>query len=40
MYRFLARPYPHGPNPYLEAVEKNIAKIKRRSARALAHAAK
>jgi len=40
MYRFLARPYPHGPNPYLDAVEKNIAKIKRRSARALAHAAK
>ncbi len=32
VYRFLARPYPHGPNPYLEAVEKNIAKIKRRNA--------
>jgi hypothetical protein len=31
VYRFLARPYPHGPNPYLEAVEKNIAKIKRRA---------
>jgi hypothetical protein len=30
VYRFLARPYPHGPNPYLVAVEKNIAKIKRR----------
>lgn len=34
LYRFLARPYPHGPNPYLEAVEKNIAKIKRRAAAA------
>lgn len=32
VYRFLARPYPHGRNPYLDAVEKNIAKIKRRSA--------
>ena len=30
MYRFLARPYPHGPNPYLEAVERNLAEIKRR----------
>lgn len=34
VYRFLARPYPHGPNPYLEAVEKNIARIKRRNAAA------
>ncbi len=34
VYRFLAAPYPHGPNPYLDAVEKNIAKIKRRSAAA------
>jgi hypothetical protein len=32
VYRFLASPYPHGPNPYLDAVEKNIAKIKRRFA--------
>lgn len=32
VYRFLARPYPHGRNLYLEAVEKNIAKIKRRIA--------
>jgi hypothetical protein len=32
-YRFLARPYPHGPNPYLQAVEKNIAEIKRRAAK-------
>lgn len=32
VYRFLALPYPHGPNPYLDAVEKNIAKIKRRHA--------
>ncbi len=30
VYRFLARPYPHGPNLYIEAVEKNIATIKRR----------
>ncbi len=34
VYRFLARPYPHGPNPYIDAVEKNIAKIKRRNAAA------
>jgi hypothetical protein len=32
VYRFLAKPYPHGPNPYLEAVDRNIAKIKRRNA--------
>lgn len=32
MYRFLARPFPHGPNPYFDAVEKNIAEIKRRNA--------
>ncbi len=31
-YRFLARPYPHGPNLYIKAVEKNIALIKRRVA--------
>ncbi len=30
VYRFLAQPYPHGPNAYLNAVEKNIAKIKKR----------
>jgi hypothetical protein len=30
MYRFLARPYPHGVNEYLDAVEKNIAEIKQR----------
>lgn len=36
MYRFLARPFPHGPNPYLEAVERNIAEIKRRNALELA----
>jgi hypothetical protein len=28
MYRFLASPYPHGPNPYIDAVERNIAEIK------------
>jgi len=32
VYRFLARPYPHGPNAYLDAIEKNIGKIKRRNA--------
>jgi hypothetical protein len=32
VYRFLARPYPHGPNAYLEAIEKNISIIKRRNA--------
>lgn len=31
VYRFLARPYPHGPNPYLEAAERNIQKIRERS---------
>jgi hypothetical protein len=31
MYRFLARPYPHGPNPYLDAVERNMVEIKRRA---------
>jgi hypothetical protein len=30
MYRFLAQPYPRGPNPYLAAVEHNIATIKAR----------
>ena len=30
VYRFLARPYPHGRNLYLEAVVKNIATIRRR----------
>lgn len=33
VYRFLARPYPHGRNPYLDAVEKNIEEIKRRASR-------
>ncbi|MCX6951499.1 MAG: hypothetical protein NTV51_04830 [Verrucomicrobia bacterium] len=32
VYRFLARPVPHGSNLYLEAVERNIAKIRRRNA--------
>lgn len=27
MYRFLADPYPHGPNGYLEAIEQNIVEI-------------
>ena len=30
VYRFLSSPYPHGRNAYLEAIEKNIAEIKRR----------
>jgi len=30
VYRFLASPYPHGPNAYLLAAEKNIADIRRR----------
>ena len=29
VYRFLAVPYPDGANPYIEAVEANIEKIKR-----------
>ena len=32
LYRFLARPYPNGPNLYIEAVEKNIAVIEARLA--------
>ena len=32
VYRFLARPCPHGPNAYLEAVESNLAEIRRRNA--------
>jgi hypothetical protein len=39
VYRFLARPYPHGDNPYLDAVERNIAKIERRNAAAATRAA-
>ena len=31
VYRFLSSPYPHGPNAYLEAIEKNISLIKRRN---------
>jgi hypothetical protein len=29
VYRFLATPYPDGPNPYIEAIEANVEKIKR-----------
>jgi hypothetical protein len=32
MFRFLATPYPNGANPYLQAVEKNIAEIVRLTA--------
>ena len=28
LYRFLAEPYPDGPNPYLESIERNIARVK------------
>jgi hypothetical protein len=34
VYRYLARPYPTGPNPYLDAIDKNIATIRRRLAAA------
>lgn len=40
VYRFLSRPYPQGPNPYIQAVEKNIATIKRRNAARLSRKAK
>ena len=30
--RFLARPYTHGPNPYLEAVERNMLIVGNRAA--------
>lgn len=30
VYRFLARPYPHGANAYIASIEANIAKIKAR----------
>lgn len=30
MYKFLSDPYPGGPNPYLLAIERNIAEVKRR----------
>jgi len=30
MYRFLADPFPDGPNSYLDAVERNIAEVRRR----------
>jgi len=29
-YRYLASPYPDGPNPYVEAVEQNVEKAKKR----------
>ena len=31
VYRFLADPYPHGRNPYLDAVERNVAIIQQRA---------
>lgn len=30
VYRFLAKPYPDGPNPYIRAVDANVAEIQRR----------
>ncbi len=33
LYRFLARPYPDGPNPYIEAVNQNIEAIAAEAAR-------
>ena len=32
LYRYLADPYPHGPNPYIEAIERNVAEIRSRIA--------
>ena len=32
VYRFLADPYPHGRNAYIEAIKRNIAKVSRRIA--------
>jgi len=28
LYRFLAEPYPDGPNPYLENIERNMDRVK------------
>ncbi|MSU69809.1 MAG: hypothetical protein EXS39_03325 [Opitutaceae bacterium] len=30
MYRFLADPYPRGSNPYVDAIEQNISKVRQR----------
>jgi hypothetical protein len=38
LYRFFAHPYPHGPNPYLLAVERNIETVKARIAEKIAAA--
>jgi hypothetical protein len=32
VYRFLASPYPDGPNPYVDAIERNIALVRTRIA--------
>ena len=32
MYEFLKRPYPHGPNEYVERVEANIERLRRLTA--------
>jgi hypothetical protein len=29
LYRFLSEPYPDGPNPYMERIEANVARIRR-----------
>jgi hypothetical protein len=38
MYHFLNQPYPHGPNAYVEAIERNIAEVGRRNREAAARA--
>jgi hypothetical protein len=30
LYRFLADPYPDGPNPYVQRIEENVARIRRK----------
>jgi hypothetical protein len=32
VFRFLASPYPDGPNPYVDAIEHNIALVRTRIA--------
>jgi hypothetical protein len=29
LYRYLNDPYPDGPNPYLEAIEKNLTRLRK-----------
>ena len=39
VYKFLATPYPHGFNPYLDAIEQNMVQIKQRGNSIAANAA-